>query len=174
MSLRERHEAEVSAFVGVCRRLSEKSYAVSSGGNLAWRLAEDVVVITPTKMHKGDVGADDVVFVSPGGERLEGGREPTGELPMYLAFFRERPDVRAIIHSHPPVVCAFAISAAARWLARPLFPEAVIEVGPVALVPYAEPLTEKLAERFLPLLKTHNAFLMENHGLVVMSGGGIR
>ena len=50
-----------------------------------------------------------------------------------------------------------------------MFPETITEVGPVPIVPYGEPLTQKLADNFLPFLPRHNAFLMENHGLVIMS-----
>jgi L-fuculose-phosphate aldolase len=56
----------------------------------------------------------------------------------------------------------------------PILPETVIEVGPVPLVPYAEPLTGDLADNFLPFLRKYNAFLMENHGLVIMSPESIK
>ncbi len=172
--LRRRYDAEIGAFVGVCRRLGEKGYVVSTGGNLAWRLGDGLLLVTPTRMYKGDVTAGDVVFVDLDGRVVAGSRKPTGELPMYLAFFRERPDVASVVHAHPPMTCAFAISPAARWLCRPVLPETVIEVGPVPLVPYAEPLTQQLADNFQPLLKRYNAFLMQNHGLVVMSPADIR
>ena len=60
------------------------------------------------------------------------------------------------------------------WLMRPIFPETTIEVGPVPLVPYAEPLTERLAENFVPFLTNYNSFLTESYGLVTMSRGGIQ
>jgi L-fuculose-phosphate aldolase len=56
---------------------------------------------------------------------------------------------------------------------RPTFPETTTEVGPVPIVPYGDPLTQKLADNFLPFLRKYNAFLMENHGLVIMSPEGI-
>ena len=59
------------------------------------------------------------------------------------------------------------------WLMRPFLPETTIEVGPVPVVPYAEPITEKLANNFVPFLPRYNSFLMENHGLVSMTRGGI-
>ena len=93
---------------------------------------------------------------------------------MYLKFFGLRQDVRSVIHCHAPHVCAMAISRGENWLMRPIFPETTIEVGPVPLVPYAEPLTERLAENFVPFLTKYNSFLMESHGLVTMSRGGIQ
>jgi L-rhamnose isomerase len=169
----EKYADEIKAFVRACRVLSEKCYVAGTGGNLAWRLESDLILITPTQVPKGDIGEDDLVWIDTAGKVLAGKRKPTGETPMYLEFFRERPDVVSVMHCHPAAVCAFAASDGENWLARPVFPEAVIEAGPVANVPYAEPLTERLAENFRPFLPTHNAFLMENHGLVVMTPRGI-
>jgi len=173
MTLIERYREEVTAFVHVCHQLARKEYVTSHGGNLAWRLEKDLILITPTRMHKGDIEAEDVVFIDQKGRVVEGARPPTGERPMYLKFFAERPDVVSVIHCHSPAVGAMAILKGKNWLMRPIFPEAIIEIGPVPLVPYAQPLTEQLAENFAPFLQKYNAFMMENHGLVMMSCGDI-
>ncbi|MBI5961898.1 MAG: class II aldolase/adducin family protein [Chloroflexi bacterium] len=170
----EKYAAEATEFVGVCNRLAQNQYVTSSGGNLAWRLEDDLLLITPTKMYKGDVGIQDLVFIDMNGKVMEGERKPTGETLMYLKFFGLRQDIVTVIHCHAPYVCAMAISSGKNWLMRPIFPETTIEVGPVPMVPYAEPLTEQLAENFVPFLKKYNSFLMESHGLVTMSRGGIR
>jgi L-fuculose-phosphate aldolase len=174
MKLVEKYRAQVVAFVDVCHHLARKGYVTSHGGNLAWRLEDDLILITPTKVYKGDVEAENVVFIDLEGNVIEGTRRPTGERPMYLKFFTERPDVISIIHCHSPAVGAMAILKGENWLMRPIFPEAIIEIGPVPLVPYAEPLTEQLAQNFAPFLQKHNAFVMENHGLVMMTRGDIR
>jgi len=49
----------------------------------------------------------------------------------------------------------------------------VIDCGPVPVVPYAEPLTEQLANNFTPFLDKYNTFIMENHGVLVLNRGGI-
>jgi L-fuculose-phosphate aldolase len=170
----EKYAAEASEFVKVCKRLAQTQYVTSSGGNLAWRLEDDLLLITPTKLYKGDINLEDLVFIDMTGKIIEGERKPTGETPMYLKFFGLRQDVRSVIHCHAPHVCAMAISRCENWLMRPIFPETTIEVGPVPLVPYAEPLTERLADYFVPYLAKYNSFLMESHGLVTMSRGGIK
>jgi L-fuculose-phosphate aldolase len=124
-------------------------------------------------MNKGELTGEDLVFVTPAGEVVEGERAPTGELPMYLRFFRDRPDVRSVLHCHPPAAGAFAVTAGENLLMRPVFPETVTEVGPVPVVPYGQPLTERLAANFEPFLQRYNAFLMENHGLVLLTQRGI-
>ena len=167
------YAAEVALFVKVCGRLSANKYVTGYGGNLAWKLEEDVILITPTKMNKGDITPDDLVFINRAGDTLEGARRPTGERPMYLKFFEDRPDIVSVIHCHAPNVGAFAIMDGPNLLLRPYFPETSHEVGPVPLVPYAEPLTQQLADNFSPVIQKYNSFLMENHGLVVMSPDSI-
>jgi L-fuculose-phosphate aldolase len=173
MTLLQKYGEQVETFVSVCHRLADNMYVTGYGGNLAWKLEEDLLLITPTQRNKGDIEAEDVVFIDLDGERVEGVRRSTGETPMYLKFFNERPDIVSVLHCHPPAVCAMAIMQGKNWLMRPLYPETTTEIGPVPIVPYAEPLTDKLAENFSPYLPRYNSFIMENHGLVTMSRGGI-
>ena len=166
MKLLEKYQRSVAKFLKVCTKLAQNMYVTSYGGNLAWKLDDNLILITPTQMNKGDIQAEDVVFVSTAGQVVEGTRRPTGEMPMYMKFFEERADVVSVIHCHPPAACALAIRKGKNWLMRPLYPETTIEVGPVPVVPYAEPLTVELAENFSPYLPRYNSFVMENHGLV--------
>jgi len=173
MKLLEKYKKEVATFIKVCQRLARNMFVTGCGGNLAWKLEDDLILITPTQMNKGDITADDVVFLNRAGDTVEGGRRPTGEKPMYLKFFNERQDIVSVIHCHPPFVCAMAVMKGKNWLERPFYPEKVTEVGPVPLVPYAEPLTEQLARNFSPFIMKYDSFIMENHGLVTMSRADI-
>jgi L-fuculose-phosphate aldolase len=173
MTLLLKYQDQVASFVGVCHRLAKNMYVTGYGGNLAWKLEDDLLLITPTQLNKGDIQPEDVVFLTLAGEKVEGQRRSTGETPMYIKFFNDRPDIVSVLHCHPPAVCAMAITEGQNWLMRPLYPETTTEIGPVPIVPYAEPLTEKLAENFGPFLTKYNSFIMENHGLVTMSRGNI-
>lgn len=174
MKLIDKYARQVDQFIGVCGRLAQNLYVTSSGGNLAWKLEDNLLLITPTQMNKGDIQPADVIFIDLKGQVIEGSRRPTGETPMYLKFFNIRTDIVSVIHCHPPNTCALAITKGKNWLMRPLYPETTIEIGPVPVVPYAEPITEKLANNFVPFLPRYNSFIMENHGLVSMTRGGIR
>jgi len=173
MSPSARYAAEVALFVKVCRRLADQHFVEAYGGNAAWKLEEDLILITPTQHFKGDVTADDVVFIDRAGETVEGKCRPTGEKPMYLKFFADRPDIVSVIHCHPPCVGAAAIMQDPGFMMRPYYPETTTEVGPVPVVPYAQPLTQQLADNFAPFLPKYNSFIMENHGLVTMTRGDI-
>ena len=106
----KKHARRVKDFLSVCRRLAELLYVTSHGGNLAWKLVKDLILITPTKINKGEIKAKDLVFIDRKGKKVWGKRSPTGETPMYLNFFRERGDVDSVIHCHPPFTNAFAVS----------------------------------------------------------------
>ncbi len=173
MSLYQKYEDEIRQFVTVCNKLAINMYVTGYGGNAALRLEDDLILITPTMLNKGDITSEDVVFITLAGETVEGNRRPTGERPMYIKFFNDRPDIKSVIHCHAPNVCAVAIMAGDNLLMRPFFPETSHEVGPAPIVPYAEPLTQQLADNFEPFIRKYNSFIMENHGLVTMSPEGI-
>jgi L-fuculose-phosphate aldolase len=174
MSYLEKYSSEVQNFTVVCKRLAERMYVTSQGGNLSYKLEDNLVLISPTCVCKSEISEMDVVFIDLEGRTVEGTRKPTGEVPMYLNFYRDRSDIKSVIHCHPPYTNTFAILEGTNWLMRPVFPETVAEVGPVPLVPYGEPLTQKLADNFAPFVKKYNAFLMENHGLTILSPADIR
>ena len=173
MDFRSRYAQQLEMFTRVCHRLAHNMYVTGYGGNLAWKLEDNLILITPTQMNKGAIQPEDLVFIDLAGHVVDGIRRPTGECPMYLKFFNDRPDIVSVIHCHPPVVCGMAISKGENWLMRPLFPETTTEIGPVPVVPYAEPLTQELADNCSPYLQKYNSCIMENHGLVTMSRGDI-
>lgn len=173
-AMQEQHQAAIAAMVRASNRLAAKGYVSSHGGNLSWRIGAELVLITPTKVPKDELAFDDIVAVDMDGAVVFAapGRRPTGEMPMHLHLYRKRPDLNAIVHSHPPVLTGFAI-AHSDLLARPLLPEVVIEIGPVLSVDYAQPLSQALADAFDPVLDRSNAFLMRNHGVMVCAREGV-
>jgi L-fuculose-phosphate aldolase len=172
--LQQQYQVEIEEMVAACHRLAAQRFVTSHGGNLSCRVATDVILITPTKHNKGDLRPEDIVFINMQGSVLHAneGLRPTGEVPLHLAMFRERADVRTLVHAHPPAITGLAI-AHSPLLARPLLPEPIQEIGPVLPVPYAEPLSQELADAFLPLLRKSNAFLMLNHGLILCTPFGM-
>ena len=172
--LQKRYEREINEMVAACHRVAARDYVTSHGGNLSWRVAEGEVLITPTKVNKGRITFNDIVIV--GIDKTvtfaAEGRRPTGEVYVHVGIFRKRPDITSIIHAHPPWITAFAISKPS-MLTKPFLPEPIIEVGPVAPTNYAQPLTQDLADTFDPVIQRYNAFLMRNHGVVLLSVEGI-
>jgi len=172
--LQKTYKREIQELADTSVRMAELGYVTSHGGNLSWRVADNVVLITPTKVCKRHITFDDVVVLDMDGNVLfvPPGRKPTGESPFHLRILRQRPDARSVVHAHPPVLTGFAI-AHSDLLSRAYLPEPVIEVGPVVSVDYAEPISEALARTFDEALPRANVFLMRNHGVTLCCPHGL-
>jgi L-fuculose-phosphate aldolase len=107
---------------------------------------------------------EDLVIVDLEGQRRAGDRSVSSEIAMHLLIYRLRPDVRGIVHAHPPTATGFA--AAGMALDQPLLSEAVLCLGSVPLAPYGTPGTSELTDALMPLVPSHDAILMANHGVV--------
>lgn len=173
-TLQKLYEREIQEIVTAANRLAMLGYVASHGGNLSAHIEENVVLITPTKVPKRDIVFEDICIVTLQGGTLYAaeGRKPTSELPFHLRIFQRRPDLRAIVHAHPPVLTGFAITGD-NTLCLPFLPEPAIEVGPMVMVPYALSGSDALAKAFDSVLDDSNGFLMENHGALMTNGEGV-
>ncbi len=122
------------ALVRYSRAMYGAGWVANHDGNLSARLGDDRFVCTPTAFSKADVDLDDLLVVDADGQRLAGAHKPFSELALHLAIYRARPDVRAVVHAHPPSATAFG--AAGKPLPHPFLPEAVVSIG--ASVPMVE------------------------------------
>ena len=149
--------------VNIGRLLYERSYVVSSDGNVSVRLDDGRIVATPTMICKGRMTEDSLAVTDAAGKPL-GNRRPSSELAMHLLIYQERPDVMAVCHAHPPHGTAFAVAGLA--IDQPILSEVILTLGCVPLAAYGTPSTDELTEAMRPLVKYHNALLMANHGAV--------
>jgi L-fuculose-phosphate aldolase len=148
--------------------LHQRGYVAGMDGNLSVRLDDDRVLATPTAMSKGSMRPSDLVIVDLEGRRLAGKREVSSEIGMHLLIYKLRPDIRGIVHAHPPTATGFA--AAGMALDRPLICEVVIGLGSIPIARYGTPGTPELAEALEPLIPQYDALLMSNHGVVAYAG----
>src|SRR5437868_4468360 len=149
--------------VRVGQLMYERSYVVSSDGNVSVRLDDGRVLATPTMTCKGRMTEDSLAVTDIEGKPLTD-RKPSSELAMHLLIYKERPDVRAVCHAHPPHGTAFAVAGLA--IDQPILSEVILTLGCVPLAEYGTPSTHELTEAMRPLVKHHNALLMANHGAV--------
>ena len=149
--------------VRVGQLMYERSYVVSSDGNVSVRLDDGRVVATPTMTCKGRMTEDALAVTDSQGKPLND-RKASSELAMHLLIYRERADVKAVCHAHPPHGTAFAVAGHA--IDQPILSEVILTLGCVPLADYGTPSTEELTEAMRPLVRHHNALLMANHGAV--------
>lgn len=146
------------------RKLHALGYCPSISGNLSARLDAWRIMITPTAVPKAELAPEDLVVVSPEGQRRFGRRNPTSEMGMHLQIYRLRPDVGAVVHAHPPVATAFACAGIA--LDQPIASEFIMAVGKAPLAEYGTPGTSDVSASMEKLIPAHTAILMGNHGVV--------
>jgi len=146
------------------RRIWLKGFCAGNEGNHSYRLSEDRILCTPTGISKGGLKPDDLCVVDMEGKQVSGKRGRTSEILMHLFVYKNRPDIRAVIHSHPPHATAFAISGIE--LPTCIHPEAEVFLGRVPMAKYVTPGDTRLGETLAPYIKDANTILLSNHGTI--------
>ena len=161
MKTEQQHREEIVRFG---KLLHQTGLVAATDGNLSVRLENGNILSTPTLMSKGLMEPDDLVVVDSRGSKLNGARGVSSEIAMHVLIYRNRPDVGAVVHAHPPTATGYA--AAGLALDRALCSEIIVTLGSVPLANYETPGTPELAEALAPLVADHDAILMANHGVV--------
>ncbi|MEX1094477.1 MAG: class II aldolase/adducin family protein [Planctomycetales bacterium] len=146
------------------RRVYQRGFAAANDGNLSIRVGENEVLCTPTMICKGFMRPEDLCAVDLEGNQIAGARKRTSEILLHLAIMQARPDVKAVVHCHPPHATAFAV--AREPIPQCVLPEIEVFMGEVPLAPYETPGTQKFAETVLPFLLGTNTIILTNHGTV--------
>jgi len=154
----------VRSIVLICHKLYDRGFVTATDGNVSARLECGNILVTPTALNKGQVGESDLVEVKPDGSAVTLGRKASTELDMHLFIYQERPDIQAVVHAHPPHATGFATARIP--LTACLFPEVIVGLGAIPLADYATPSTKEVSESLAPHVKTADAILLANHGVV--------
>ena len=163
--MRTEHELR-EELVRFGRLTYERRLLVAMDGNLSARLPSGDVLCTRAGCHKGFLQDDDILLVRPDGSVKRGDGRPTSEIFMHLACYRERPDVQAVIHAHPPLCVAFTLASVS--MDRCVLPEVVLTLGTIPTAPYKTTGTADLAEQIGSYARDYDAILMDTHGALTV------
>jgi L-fuculose-phosphate aldolase len=150
----------------VGRRLYARGYVASNDGNISVRLPGDRVLTTPKSVSKGFMSPEMMCIVDLAGTKLVGDRDPSSELKMHLEVYRNRPDVNAVVHAHPPLATGFAVAGIP--LDRAVLAEVVTTLGSIPIADYATPSTQELPNAVRQYIKAHDGLLLANHGALTV------
>lgn len=134
-------------------------------GNVSVRLG-DTILITPSAVCKEELEEDDLVEVDlASGETLRAkeSRMASSETKMHLCVYRNSA-AQAVVHAHPPFATAYAV--AAKPIETRAYPEMRVLYDRIPICRYGRPGTEAINVDIPEALKTHDVFLLSNHGLV--------
>ena len=148
------------------KKVYEKGLVAATDGNISMRMMTDRVMITPSGVALSDLDVNDLVYVDLDGQVLQGRHKPSSELPMHLEIYRQRPEINAVLHAHPPTTVAFTI--AGETFTQPLLPELVVLFGEIPIASYATPATEESANSIRDLIPNYDVIVLDHHGAVTM------
>ena len=165
MSQRE-EEGFRGDIVEVGRRMYARGYVASNDGNISIRLDDTTILTTPKSVSKGFMTPDMMVVVGLDGKKIRGTRDASSELLMHLEVYKNRPDVRAVVHAHPPIATGFAVAGIP--LDRAVLAEVVTTLGSIPIAEYGTPSTPELPAAVRKYIKAHDGLLLANHGALTI------
>jgi L-fuculose-phosphate aldolase len=146
------------------RRIYAKGFAAANDGNITVRVSENEVLCTPTMHCKGFLKPDDISTIDMTGKQIAGAKKRSSEALLHLEIYKQRADVKSVVHCHPPHACAFAI--AREPIPQCILPEVEVFLGDVPLTKYETPGGQAFADTILPFVHKTNVILLSNHGTV--------
>jgi L-fuculose-phosphate aldolase len=146
-------------------KIYRSGLTTTSGGNISIIDENGDVWVTPSAIDKGTLRPSDMVCVKKDGT-IEGRHKPSSEYPFHIAIYKSRPEIKAVVHAHPPALVSFSI---VRQIPNTnVLPQAKNVCGPIGYAAYALPGSDELGEVIArEFEKGVNAVIMENHGTVV-------
>lgn len=147
------------------QRIYDRGLTTTSGGNLSIMDDDGNIWITPAGIDKGTLTRRDIICVKSNGECV-GPHKPSSEFPFHESVYKMRPDIRAVLHAHPPALVAFSI---ARKLPNlDLIPTVRKTCARISMAEYAVPGSEKLGENIAKeFAKDVDIVMLENHGVCI-------
>jgi L-fuculose-phosphate aldolase len=152
--------------VEVGRRIYINGFVAANDGNISVRVGDDEIITTPTGVSKGFLTPDMLVKVNMDGQKISGNLRPSSEIKMHIEVYKQRSDVRAVVHAHPITATGFAVAGIP--LEKCVLPEVVLSLGSIPIAKYGTPSTMELPEAINEFLPTCDAVLLANHGALTV------
>ena len=152
----------------ICHKMWQLGWVAANDGNVSVKLPDGTFLATPTGMSKSFITPEKLVHIDQDGQILDAsaGLKPSSEIKMHLRCYKEREDVGAVLHAHPPVATGYAV--ANQPLDEYSMIETVIALGSIPVTPYGTPSTYEVPDRIAPYLGEHDALLLQNHGALTV------
>ena len=156
------------AICDVCHKMWQLGWVAANDGNVSVKLPDGNFLCTPTGISKSFITPEKLVIVNDKLEVVDGapGYKPSSEMKMHMRVYRERPDVGAVVHAHPPTATGYAV--AGKSMDEYSMIETVIAIGSIPLTPYGTPSTDEVPEAITPYLPDHDVMLLQNHGALTV------
>lgn len=157
----------------ICHKMWQLGWVAANDGNLSVKLPDGNFLATPTGMSKSFITPEKLVVINADGEVLDAvnGYKPSSEIKMHLRCYKERDDVGAVLHAHPPTATGYAVAHIP--LDRYTMIETVAAIGSIPVTPYGTPSTYEVPDAIAPYLQEHDVLLLANHGALTVGADAI-
>src|SRR6478609_3384906 len=152
--------------VEIGRRMYARGYTASNDGNISVRIDAGRLLMTPKSVCKGFMTPEMMCVTDLDGRKLQGDRDPSSEMLMHLEVYRQRPDVQAVVHAHPPIATGFAVAGIP--LNKAVLAEVLTTLGSIPIAEYATPSTRELPAAVRKYITAHDGMLLANHGALTV------
>jgi L-fuculose-phosphate aldolase len=162
-------ESEIrDLIIDIGKGLWERGCIVAKEGNISIRIGDDEILITAMGVSKGFMSRDMIIKINMDGEVISPNKNyrPSSEVKMHLEVYKQRDDVKAVIHAHPPYSTGFAVAGVP--IETSILPEAIMSLGEVPIAPYGTPSTSEVPDSIIPFIRNNNAILLANHGALTL------
>lgn len=148
----------------VCHKMWQLGWVAANDGNVSVKLEDGSFLATPTGISKSFITPEKIVHIDKDANIIEanGDYRPSSEIKMHLRCYKEREDVGAVLHAHPPVATGYAVANVP--LDEYSMIETVIAIGSIPVTPYGTPSTYEVPDAIAPYLGEHDVVLLQNHG----------
>lgn len=157
----------------ICHNTWQLGWVAANDGNLSVKLPNGNFLATPTGISKSFITPEKLVVIDGEGNVLEAenGYRPSSEIKMHLRCYKEREDVGAVLHAHPPTATGYAVAHVP--LDRYTMIETVAAIGSIPVTPYGTPSTYEVPDAIAPYLQEHDVLLLANHGALTVGADAI-
>ena len=169
MSVANWSEEELRLRKGLCeigKLCYARNYIVGADGNLSARMSDGTILVTPAGAMKGFLEPAHLAHIDMSGEPVDDGPRASTERGIHIVAYEERPEMKAVVHAHPPHAVAMTI--AGIDLQAPIIPEVVVTIGGIPTAPFATPGTSELGDSIRNILKCSDTVMMTHHGSVTL------
>jgi L-fuculose-phosphate aldolase len=116
-------------------------------------------------MHsKGFLKVEDICTIDMTGKQIAGIKKRSSEALLHLEIYKQRPEIKSVVHCHPPHATAFAV--AREPIPQCVLPEVEVFLGDVPITRYETPGGQAFADTVLPFVNKTNIIILANHGTV--------
>ncbi|MEW6508229.1 MAG: class II aldolase/adducin family protein [Bacteroidota bacterium] len=154
--------------IEIGKRIWQRGYVAANDGNISVYINDKEILTTATGVSKGFLTEGMIILCDTNGNVIEKNCKyfPSSEVKMHLQVYKDRPDIKSVVHAHPPFATSFSVAGIP--LNKCVLPEAIIVLGAVPLAPYGLPSTMELPEKIKPFLQESDAILLQNHGALTL------